>query len=221
VLLISAVLCLGTLAVARIRFPQPHELEGKPAQFLESKGFTKGYWLYVAAGAFIAAGFADFALIAFHFQRSGSVSQHAVPLFYSVAMGTGALSALVFGRLLDRIGFPILIVAFLLSAAFAPLVFLGGAWLALAGMLVWGLGMGAQDSLLKAMLATIVSVGKRSTAFGLFDTSFGIAWFLGSAAMGFLYDKSLGALIIFSVVAQLAALPMFFVGRTESKGVAA
>jgi predicted MFS family arabinose efflux permease len=68
--------------------------------------------------------------------------------------------------------------------------------------------MGAQDSLLKAVLAGVVPVEKRSTAFGLFDTGFGIAWFLGSAAMGLLYDKSIPALILFSVVLQAAALPV-------------
>jgi len=110
-----------------------------------------------------------------------------------------------------------LIVAFALSALFAPFVFLGGASVALIGMALWGIGMGAQDSLLKAVLTKVVSAAKRSTAFGLFDTGFGVAWFLGSAAMGFLYDKSISAVIVFSVVLQLIALPIFFWGRAESK----
>jgi len=217
VLLLSALLCLGTLVLARILYARPHELEGKTAQPLSGKGFPKTYWLYVAAGGFIAAGFADFALISFHFQKSATVSQNVIPVFYAVAMGVGAIAALVFGRLLDRIGFPILIVAFALSALFAPFVFLGGASVALIGMMLWGIGMGAQDSLLKAVLTKVVSAAKRSTAFGLFDTGFGIAWFLGSAAMGFLYDKSITTVIVFSVLFQLVALPIFLWGRAESK----
>ncbi len=220
VLLLSALLCLGTLVAARLLYPRPHELEGRPAHSLQTKGFSRAYWLYVIAGAFIAAGFADFALVSFHFQKSASVSQNLIPVFYAVAMGAGAIAALLFGRLLDSIGFPILLLAFFLSALFAPFVFLGGAWIALIGMMLWGIGMGAQDSLLKAVLTKVVSAGKRSTAFGLFDTVFGIAWFLGSAAMGFLYDKSLSSLIVFSMVSQLAALPVFFWGRRESKGAA-
>jgi hypothetical protein len=54
-------------------------------------------------------------------------------------------------------------------------------------MVTWGIGM-AQDSLLKAVLTNVVPVEKRSTAFWVFDTGFGIAWFVGSAAMGWLYD---------------------------------
>jgi predicted MFS family arabinose efflux permease len=216
VLLVSALLCLGTLIVARVLYPRPDELEQKPAHLLKSKGFPKAYWLYTAAGALIAVGFADFALIAFHFQKAGVVPQNLIPVFYSVAMASGAISSLLFGRLLDRIGLPILILAFSLSALSAPFVFAGGAVFACVGMMLWGIGNGAQSSLVKAVLAEVVAAVKRSTAFGLYDTCFGVAWFIGSAAMGFLYEKSITILIIFSLVFQLAALPVFFWGRTQS-----
>jgi predicted MFS family arabinose efflux permease len=209
VLLISALLCIGTLIVARLLFPKPEELEKKVATPLETKGFPKTYWLYVVAGALIAAGFVDFSLIAFHFQKTGSVTGEFIPISYAMAMAIAGISALIFGRLLDRVGYTIIIIAFFLSAFFAPFVFLGKLFLALVGMVLWGIGMGAQDSLLKASLANIISKEKRSTAFGLFDTSFGFAWFLGSASMGLLYAKSLTGVIVFSVVLQLAALPVF------------
>ena len=125
-------------------------------------------------------------------------------------MVTSALAALMFGKLLDKLGLPAVMLAFFLGAFFAPCVFLGGFALALVGMILWGIGMGAQDSLLKAMLSGVVPPDKRSTAFGVFDTVFGVAWFAGSAGMGWLYDKSIIGLIVFSVVLQLAALPFFF-----------
>ncbi len=220
VLLVSAVLCLATLVVARFWYPRPHELETESADISKAKGFPKAYWIYVAAGALIAAGFADFSLIAFHFQKGGIISQTTIPLFYAVAMGAGALTNLVFGRLFDRIGFPVVIFAFLLGAMFAPFVFLGQFWLALTGMALWGIGMGAQNSLLKVLLSEVLSVAKRSTGFGLFYTGYGIAWFLGSAAMGFSYDKSILAVVIFSVVLQVLALPVFFLARRWSEHTA-
>jgi MFS family permease len=159
-------------------------------------------------------------LIAFHFQKTGSVSQSLVPVFYAVAMVTSALAALVFGKLLDHLGRPVVLLAFFLGAGFAPCVFLGGFGFALTGMILWGIGMGAQDSLLKALLSGIVPANKRSTAFGVFDTVFGIAWFAGSAGMGWLYDQSLTGLIVFSVLLQLAALPFFtFVKRSPDESV--
>jgi predicted MFS family arabinose efflux permease len=220
VLLVSSVLCLVTLIVARFWYPRPHELETESADISKAKGFPKAFWIYVAAGALIAAGFADFSLISFHFQKAGIISQTTIPLFYAVAMGAGALTNLVFGRLFDRVGFPIVILAFLLGAMFAPFVFLGQFWLTLTGMALWGIGMGAQNSLLKALLTGVLAVGKRSTGFGLFYTGYGIAWFLGSAAMGFMYDKSILTVVIFSVVLQLLALPVFLWARNGSEASA-
>ena len=217
VLLAPAILCVITLVVARFWYPRPHELETESADFSKARSFPKAFWIYVAAGALIAAGFADFSLIAFHFQKAGVISQTAIPLFYAVAMAAGALTNLVFGRLFDRVGFPIALLAFLLGAFFAPLVFLGHFWLSLIGMAIWGIGIGAQNSLLKALLTGVLAVAKRGTGFGLFYTGYGIAWFLGSAAMGFLYDRSILAVVIFSVVLQMLALPVLLWARSWSK----
>jgi len=221
VLIIPALLCLATLVVARVSHPRPYEMEQQPADFSEAKVFPKAFWIFVGAGALIAAGFADFSLIAFHFQRAATVPPTDIPLFYAVAMGAGALGNFLFGRLFDRIGFSIVFVAFFIGATFAPFVFLGQFRLALIGMALWGIGMGAQNSLLKAILTELMPATKRSTGFGLFYTAYGIAWFLGSAAMGFLYDRSVITLIIFSMVLQLIALPVLFWGKTESRGAAA
>src|ERR1043166_285896 len=50
VLLISALLCLSTLVLARIWYPKPHELEAGSSDFLETKGFPKTFWIYIVAG---------------------------------------------------------------------------------------------------------------------------------------------------------------------------
>ena len=59
------------------------------------------------------------------------------------------------------------------------------------------------------MLTGVIPTQKRSTAFGLFGTGFGVAWFAGSAVMGVLYDISIPALVAFSIVVELAAIPIF------------
>lgn len=131
-------------------------------------------------------------------------------------MANGALASLFLGKLLDKFGLAILLVAFGVPAFFAPLVFLHATRLELVGMILWGMGMGAQDSCLKAVLAAVVPSEKRSTAFGLFDTGFGVAWFTGSAIMGLSYDKSIAALVVFSVTLQLLALPVFALAKKQS-----
>ena len=80
--------------------------------------------------------------------------------------------------------------------------------------------MGAQDSCLKAALSPVIPSEMRSTGFGIFDTGFGIAWFAGSAIMGLLYQRSIPALIIFSVLLQLAALPVFALAYRQKQHLA-
>jgi len=213
VLLIPALLCLAILVAARLLHPRPHELEEGAGHTLTATNLTRAYWIYLAAGALLAAGFADFALIGFHFQKANTVPPNVIPVFYAIAMASSALASIPLGRLFDRFGANISVFAFLISAAAAPFVFLGTFVFAIIGMIFWGIGMSAQGSLLQAMLTGVIAPQKRSTAFGLFDTGYGIAWFLGSAAMGLLYEKSIVAVALFSVILQLAALPILLIAN--------
>lgn len=207
---IPAIITLALVFFARFKYPRPHEFE-KDDPKPTAKRFHRAYWFYLVGIAFLAAGFADFPLMAFHFAKTGLLPDNLVPVLYAVAMGVDAVAALFFGRLYDRRGMGAIILSSLVSAFFAPFVFLGHSSLsAVVGIVLWGIGMGAQESILKAAVTTIVSKEKRGTAFGIFNTAFGAFWFLGSWLMGALYDRSLLALAIFSFLAQLAALPLFY-----------
>ena len=214
VLLVPALMALSVLLAARLLYPRPRDLETILPE-LETKGFSRKFWLYLVAASLVGAGYVDFPLIAYHFEKASVVSENWIPVFYAVAMGVDALAALLFGYLFDRIGFSILIIVAFVSAFFAPLVLLGGFYLALVGMGLWGVGMGAQESIMRAAIAEMVPANRRASAYGIFNAGFGLFWFLGSAVMGLLYDLSLPVLICFSVVTQLAAVPLFFLVRKE------
>ena len=165
---------------------------------------------YVIAAALLAFGFADFALISFHIQKTGVLSSTMIPLLYSGAMGVNGLGALLFGKLFDRFGLSALSAGILVSSASLPLAFLGGPAAIVAAIVCWGAGMGAQDACLRAGLARVVSMNKRGTAFGAFSGVFGVAWFLGSAVMGMLYGVSPIALVALAASAQVASAGLFF-----------
>ncbi|MBW6501319.1 MAG: MFS transporter [Bacteroidales bacterium] len=205
ILIIPAIIAVSLLLYCRHLYPEPEKLEVR-TKAITAKGFSGRFWLFVLAAVFIALGYADFPLIAYHFKSTELLGDPAIPLFYAVAMATDAVAALVFGKLYDRIGIKTLLAAVLLSAFFAPLVFAGGFKLALAGMVLWGIGMGAQESVLKAEIAEMVPPERRGTAFGTFHTAFGLVWFAGSLLMGRMYDSSILSLIIFSVTSQVVAL---------------
>jgi len=206
VLIIPAVLAISILLFARFLYPSPKDLEVSTAK-IETKGLSKVYWIYLIAVALNGAGYADFPLIAYHFKKVATVSEQWIPVFYAIAMGVDALAALLFGYLFDRKGLQILIFSVILSAGFAPLCFLGGFYGAALGMILWGIGMGAQESIMRAAVAQLVPKEKRGVGYGVFNTGYGFFWFLGSTALGLLYDFSISALIIFSVILQLSSIP--------------
>jgi predicted MFS family arabinose efflux permease len=207
ILLFPAIVGLLIWLIARRIYPNPSEFEPKSLN-LQGEGLPRRFWIYLAAVAAIALGYADFPLIAFHLQTTGIAETTTIALLYALAMGVDAIAALIFGKLFDRIGITTLILAVVLSATFAPFVFLGNPSLVGLGMVLWGMGMGTQESILKAAIAQMVPPEKRGSAFGLFSTGYGLAWFIGSAIMGILYDQSIWGLIGFSAIAQLTAIPI-------------
>jgi MFS family permease len=215
-LLISSIFALGALVVARVIFPVPAHIEEGDERTASGKRFTQSYWIYMAAATCFGAGLMSFELVSYHFSKTGTVTGFWIPLFLAIATGVGIVASLVLGRMYDRVGLPVVLVAVVLSAAFSPLVFLGGFYVALFGLVLWGIGYATQDTLLKAIVAGQLPEGKRSLAFGLFYTGYGVGWLIGSVTTGLLYDESLPALIGFAVAIQLASLPLFVLAARRS-----
>ncbi|MDD4011038.1 MAG: MFS transporter [Sphaerochaetaceae bacterium] len=220
-LAIPGSLTLIVLLVTRTRFPNPQHFEPEPKVY-EPIRMKKEFVLYIAGISLFAFGFVDYSIIILHVSRtysglSGALSQTTslistgdLPLLYSGAMIVDGIAALVFGILYDRHGVKTLVLSTVLSAPFAILIFsVNSAWALYAGIVLWGIGMGAQESILKAAVATMVRKSSRATGYGIFELSFGIFWFLGSWLLGVLYDRSLTAMVIVSVASQVLAIPMY------------
>jgi MFS family permease len=217
VLAIPALLMLLVLIGARREYPRPEDLEtARPVQAPRGVG---AFWLYAAGGACLGAGFADFALVSYHFSRTHVVADALIPVLYAGAMLVGAVGSPFLGKAYDRYGIVVVIAAFVAGAAFAPLVFLGSGAVALVGVLLWGLGMAAQDALLPSIIARIAPPERRASTLGAFDAVYGVAWFLGSTVMGALYDRSVIGLVVFSVVLQVVCAPplLLFAARRQSR----
>jgi MFS family permease len=203
-LLVPAVLALSFLLVARAAYPNPRDFEPEAVNL--GQKLPSVFWLYLLGVGLVAAAYADFPLIAFHFKDVSIASDSWTPVFYATAMGVAGVTALVLGRLFDRVGIVALIGAFLVSSFFPVMVFYGGFAVAFIGIVLWGIGLGAQESIMKAVVAHMVPSHRRASAFGMFDCGFGVAWFVGSALMGFLYDHSIAALVVFSMSLQVLAV---------------
>ena len=212
-LLISAVLAFVALVVARVVFPVPARLEREGEGTDSAEGFTRAFWLYMVGAAFFGAGLMSFEFISFHLASHGTASAHRIPLLLGIATGFGVLANLVLGRMYDRWATGTIVAAVAVSALFSPLVFLGGFRVALAGLLLWGVGYAVQDTLFKAVVADRLPKGRRNFAFGIFYTGYGGGWLIGSIATGLLYRASVAAVIAFSMSVQLGSIPILLVAR--------
>lgn len=221
VLAIPGAVTLILLLITRAKFPNPEQFEPEPKEYVPFR-MKKEFILYIAGISLFAFGFIDYSLIIMHVSRNytgvaaglaetGSlVGSGTLPLLYAGAMLVDAVAALVFGLLYDKKGVRVLAWSTLISAPFAVFVFgFRSVAMLLLGVALWGVGMGAQESILKAAVTSMVPKQSRATGYGIFECSFGVFWFLGSWLLGVLYDLSITAMIAVSVAAQLAAVPLY------------
>lgn len=208
VLALPAIATMFWLFLARRRFPTPEDFEKE--EHTGAFSANSAFPLYLAAISLFALGFVDFPLITMHVARQEVLPASTLPLLYAVAMVVDAFAALFFGWLYDRIQFKALLLSGLLSAFFTVFIFsINAFWGIAIGIILWGIGMGAQESILKAAVVTLTRKKNRSISFGFFESCFGLCWFLGSWFMGWLYDLNPLWLVGFSVAAQLLALPLY------------
>ncbi len=213
-LVVPAILSIIVLLVARSQFPTPRDLEvAEPIR--QPSALPTKFWTFSVAAAFIGAGYADFSLLAYHFGKAAIVAPPWIPILYAVAMVAAACAALWLGRRFDRTGILVLVPVTVISALSAPLAFLGGPALVTLGVIFWGIGMGAQESVMRAVIGSMAPADRRGTAFGLFHAIFGVAWFVGSTLLGVIYDHSVIGVAALSFILQLLAVPILFAVATR------
>ena len=229
VLAIPGAITLILLLVTKHKFPNPEQFEPEPKEYIPFR-MKREFLLYIAGISLFAFGFIDYSLVLMHISstftslsaglaETGSlVTEGTLPLLYAGAMLVDAVAALVFGYLYDKKGVKVLVLSTVFSAPFPILIFAGKSIpVVLAGIALWGVGMGAQESILKAAVTTMVPKNSRATGYGIFECSFGVFWFLGSWLLGTLYDVSIPAMIAVSVVAQLAAIPLYLASAKDRR----
>jgi len=212
---IPALLTLAVLAIARKKVPSPQKLEapGEESKQGDRDKLPRVFWLYTLFTLFSIAGFANFQLISYHLKVQAIVPDAHIPLIYAIAMGVDAVAALLAGKTYDRIGLVSLLAVPLLTLPIPFLAFSHSYSLVLMGMVLWGVVMGIQETIMRAAIADLTPVKRRGFAYGIFNTVYGASWFLGSALIGLLYALDVNYLILFVVVMELISIPLFFLVR--------
>ena len=217
ILALPGVLALALVVWLRARVPEPlnyelaaRKLDPKPVAH-DTGPLPRAFWLYSGFTATTMLGFATFGILSFHMVEAGLLAPALVPVLYAGVMVVDALAALATGWAYDRFGPRVLLA---LPIVAAPIPFFGFAdTLApvIVGALLWGVALGIQESTLRATVADLVGSHRRSTAYGIFAASVGVATLGGGTLAGALYDVSIPALVITTIAVQAAALVLFAV----------
>lgn len=220
-LFIPGMITIFLLFYTKKKFPNPEafEPEIKKAQPFKIK---KSFIFYIAGISFFAFGFIDYSIVIMHisknyteiagnfYETSNLINSGTIPLLYAGAMLIDAIAALVFGHMYDKNGLKALVISTIISAPFSFFIFGMKSIPALIfGLILWGIGMGAQESILKAAVTSMVDKKNRATGYGIFECSFGVFWFLGSWLLGTMYEVSIPLMIAISISAQILSIPFY------------
>lgn len=216
------------ISIAYRKVPDPAILENSAVNKQLPDKLSRVFWLYTVFGFLTTLGFINFAILGFHFKAKGLLSDAQIPFFYAIAMAIDGIVALVIGKYYDILkrkhkndnsGLSVLIAIPFFSFFIAIFAFSRNYIFAIAGICIWGVVMGAHETIMKSAIADITSLRKRGTGYGIFNASYGLAMFFGSALMGFLYDYSITALIVVSCLVQLCSVPLFILLKKEADSV--
>lgn len=217
-LAIPGAITLILLLYTKKRFPNPEHFEPEPKEYIPFK-MKDSFIFYIIGISLFSFGFIDYSLIIMHISKNLNaltngfelINMETIPLIYAGAMLVDAISALIFGIMYDNNGVKALVVSTIISAPFSLFIFgFNNIYVILLGIILWGVGMGAQESILKAAVTSVVPKSSRATGYGIFEMSFGVFWFLGSWLLGVLYDINITSLILVSMMTQLLSIPFYF-----------
>jgi MFS family permease len=213
ILAIPGALAMLVLFYLRRQVPSPQAYDPSvhPVQTraVGVRGFSPTYWRYAAFTAATMGGFATFAVLGYHLEYRHIVTQAQIPVMYALAMGVAALASLASGSLYDRVGLRGLVVLPLLGVGLPFLSFSTSVPLVWIGAALWGALMGVHESTMRAAVADLVPRERRGIGYGTFTAVYGVAWLVGAALIGVLYDVSIGWATTFIVIVQALALALF------------
>lgn len=208
VLIVPALATLLVLYVAYIKLRGYVSAELPPRRVsLSLRGLSRRFWTYNLVAALSVVGFLHYSLIAYRI--GGLVEPWVIPILFAVAMGIDALTAVVLGFAYDRFKMKVFWLIILVSALPAIFAVKGNAVLLSIAILAYGIGMGAQESIYRSAVADLSPLEMRATAYGVFNTIYGLAWLVGGFTMGLMYDlgAAIGPWLVasFCIACQLAA----------------
>ena len=194
---------------------EPQKIDGKREKL------ARPFYIYTFAVLLNTVGLIPYTLILYKASEILQPTQQwIVPLIYLLIQGVDAPMALIAGYAYDKFGIGVLVMPFLLSL-FPPLLTMVGAELStlIAAAIVFGLVLGTQESIYRAAVSELTPISSRGTAYGIFNTAYGVGFLISGALYGLLMElKPPFIVVIFYVsVTQIIATASLLSIRSELK----
>jgi MFS family permease len=183
---------------------------------------TRPFYVYTLAVLLNSIGLIPYTLILFKVSEIARPLHQdwIVPLIYVLIQGADAPAALLSGYAFDKFGIGVLSVPFLLSI-FPPLLAMidSGLILLIVASVFFGLVLGMQESIYRAAVSELTPISSRGTAYGIFNTAYGIGFLISGVVYGLLIDLkvSLMVTVVYVLVMQIGALASLLKARSELK----
>jgi MFS family permease len=153
---------------------------------------SKPFYIYTLAVLLNTVGLIPYTLILFKAATilDPAQQQWMIPLIYVLIQGVDAPAAILSGYAFDKLGIRVLILPFLLSI-FPPLLAMASSELPMliASAAIFGLVLGMQESIYRAAVAELTPISSRGTAYGIFNTAYGVGFLISGVVFGWMIDN--------------------------------
>jgi len=203
--------------------PEIYENYGKNLKNeIEEKKLNQILIIYSIFTFFTTLGFISFILIGYYLKEKNIFDDKTIPFLYSIAMGVDAIFALIIGKIYDTLknkykneagGLNVLLFIPLFTLIIPFLLFIKNNLFIILSVVLWGIVMGAHETVMKSAIADITHFKKRGLGYGVFNTVYGVSIFLGSAFLGYLIKINYKFAIFFIIFCQLVSISIYFILR--------
>lgn len=188
----------------------------------KSKALGKPFYIYTFAVMINTIGLIPVALILY---KASTIlqpehQQWIVPLIYLLIQGVDASVALFSGYAYDKFGIKVLTLPFILSV-FPPLFAMMNSGLSqlIIASAFFGVVLGMQESIYRAAVSGFTPISSRGTAYGIFNTAYGVGFLISGGIYGLLIDFNapFSITLLFVILTQATAITALLLTHKTSK----
>ncbi|MEM3090209.1 MAG: MFS transporter [Candidatus Bathyarchaeia archaeon] len=191
---------------------------------LEKSGekLGKAFYVYTLAVLLNTVGLIPFELILF---KATEILKPAnqlwiVPLIYTLIQGVDAPTALFAGFGYDKFKIKVLMLPFILSVV--PTFFAmanADLTMLIVAAAFFGLVLGMQESIYRAAVSDFAPISLRGTAYGIFNTAYGVGMLAGGAVYGLMVELKIPylAVIAYVLITQATAVILLINSQSRTK----